>query len=407
MTVVIGDTWSGPGWDNAYNDYKTAFYDMLHKAEAKYNFKIDRQTVGSWGPEFADKIKISAADNNPAASVYVLDIRYVLTLVKSNSLLDISGVTSVDWDDAKWNSAVKELMTLNGKVYGFSAGSVPGSGLYYNKAILTELGIDPNLPYDLQKEGKWSWEEFEKICAQVSVDKNGDGKKDYYALAGISSDFASSILLSNGTYLVTKDANGLFKVNADAPETIAALEFVRSLNANGCIMSKPDNAMWDWDKTAFINGTSVFYAGSTSDTYNYQSLDYGFVCFPYGPAVGHCVNFSTAAGSVYVLANCEKAEAEAEDIIFAMDLYTAGPEGFDEVEQVVNSYSMKDSRAKETLRMMITDCPEVANPAILFSDFSGLWFSVDLTKGSSVQEALAPCLEKLNEMVSEVNNSLQ
>ena len=220
-------------------------------------------------------------------------------------------------------------------------------------------------------------------------------------------DFVSGILLSNGTYLVTKDANGVYKENADAPETIAALEFIRALNANGYVMSKPDNSMWDWDKGAFINGTSAFIVGITSETYNYQNVDYGFVCFPYGPSVGHCVNINASGGNVFVLTNCEKTKAEAEDIFFAMDWYTTGPEGFDGTEQQLKSYNLKDARATETLRMMITDCPEVVSPSVLFSDISNIWFMVDLTKGSSVQEALAPCLGKLSEMVSEINSKLQ
>ena len=56
----------------------------------------------------------------------------------------------------------------------------PTSGtiiIYYNRDLFDEAGI----PYP---EPGWTWEEFREICKKLTVDKNGDGKTDQYALAG-------------------------------------------------------------------------------------------------------------------------------------------------------------------------------------------------------------------------------
>lgn len=44
----------------------------------------------------------------------------------------------------------------------------PKGGLYFNKRLLSEAGIEPQSIYDLQESGDWTWDKFEEICKQIA-----------------------------------------------------------------------------------------------------------------------------------------------------------------------------------------------------------------------------------------------
>jgi ABC-type glycerol-3-phosphate transport system substrate-binding protein len=50
--------------------------------------------------------------------------------------------------------------------------------LFFNKRLFREAGLDPNLPYDMQKAGTWTWSAFIDVCKKLTRDTNNDGRMD-------------------------------------------------------------------------------------------------------------------------------------------------------------------------------------------------------------------------------------
>ena len=400
--IVLYDYYTNPDtWDIPNDLYQENFFDMLHKAESKYNFKFTRTSDSMYGAGYTEYVALSIMENNPAGDLILLDNRWVGALLSSGYLLDVSNVSTVDWNDDKWNKAALDVMRINGGLYGFAAGTEARTGVFFNKALFQTLGVDTDLPYDLQKEGKWNWDEFLTLCARLTVDRDNDGVIDVYGVVGQDWVVAYAAMQSNGTFVITKDEKGLLKLNADDPEVVRALQFVHTLHEKGYFMPTDKNSKywtWDWFRAAFDDGKAAmrideeFISNSLFDS----DMDFGFVCFPYGPAAGKTV--SIVREDIIVVPNCEKTRNYADDILFAYDIYTDVPpayltddERWMEPYEEKNLFYLIDDRAlDETIRKMVVDSPGYMYPACLipgFDDRSYVWAG-ELEDGKTAQEIL-------------------
>ncbi len=74
-------------------------------------------------------------------------------------------VTGYDFSDEAWDQTLMKDYSVNGKIYATSLknthiGSV--RMLHYNKALIEKYDLED--PYQLWKNGKWTWEKFLDIC---------------------------------------------------------------------------------------------------------------------------------------------------------------------------------------------------------------------------------------------------
>ena len=421
LEVTLIDWWSGDDWDNANNAYQEAFYDMLHQAEKDHNFSFKRQNAGfDWGDAYKEGVALSITNNEPIGSIVTMDNRWIAALMGAGQFLDVSKYPSVDWNDTKWNQAVKEVMSVNGGIYGFAYGAEARTGVFFNKAIFKQLGVDVNLPYDLQKEGKWSWDEFLKLCKDLTKDTNNDGVIDIYAVAGQDYLVSYGALQSNGTFVITKDSTGLLKVNADDPAVLAALNFVRTLHDDGYFMPTPGTPgdgesgwTWDWFRPAFNEGkTAMRIEEEWVDTQQLTGtgIDFGFVTFPYGPNVGKAV--SIIRENILFVPSCEKTKSVADDIIYAYNWYCSIPEGYenDDARWKANyDWKFEDERAvDETIRIMVVTGKQYMYDATLIPNFSDAWsggdgWSGELENGKTASELLESWTPTWQTLVDDFN----
>ena len=393
LEVTLCDWYSTAKWDAVKYDYDKAFFDMLHKAEEEYHFTFERVSPKGgyyWGDSYIELVVLSVRQNEPVGSLVLADNRWIGSLISNGVLLDVTNVSTVNWDDDKWNRAVLDVMTINGHVYGFAADTEARTGVFFNKKIFRKFGIDENLLYDLQKEGKWNWEVFLEVCKSLTKDTNNDGKTDIYAVCGQDYIVADAALQSNGTFVIEKDESGLLKLNADDPAVMQSLKFVQDLHELGYFMPKPNTNVWDWFKPAFRNGKAAMRieeAWAASDIR--LSVEFGFVSFPYGPSVGKPI--SVVRENVLFVPNCPKNAMVIEDIMYAYNWYTTVPEGYEEDPiRWKRSYigDIKDKRAlDESIRYMMFDYPGYMSPSTLIPNYNYFWTG-QLENGMTAQQII-------------------
>lgn len=90
------------------------------------------------------------------------------TLLKENKLLDLKPLIDSDpnfkLDNYVNLDQINKPYMINGKIYAITDGDNP-MVLYYNKTLITGMGFDdPNAMY---QQGKWTWDEWEKIAVKV------------------------------------------------------------------------------------------------------------------------------------------------------------------------------------------------------------------------------------------------
>ncbi|HZG13775.1 MAG TPA: sugar ABC transporter substrate-binding protein [Candidatus Bathyarchaeia archaeon] len=167
------------------------------------NIKVKMESVPF--PDYQQKITVLAAGQELPDLGWVSE-RMVPQFMANGILEDVSDVK----DDAAFKlddmiPSTLELFQKDGKLYGLPF-STPPSVMFYNKDLFDKAGLKS--PNELAKEGKWTWEEFEKAAKAIT---SGTGASKIYG-ANFFRDWKTWILLSsyawsNGSGPFNKEMN--------------------------------------------------------------------------------------------------------------------------------------------------------------------------------------------------------
>lgn len=348
MEIIIGDHWSKETPDPPKTAKEEATLAYRQEIQEKYHFTMRQVAVAGWG-DMTDTCTNSILASDPAAQVFVLDQGFVAKPMSNGLFYDLATLDELDFSEDKWNDSLIDLMTRGDSVYGMAAGRPEArGGLYWNKRLFEEAGLDPELPYKLQESGEWTWSKFKEICGQLTRDTNSDGVTDIYAMANFGPDICKQMITSTGAQIVDFDqATGKYVNNSQSQEILDALNFLKELGDAGYEMPQPADSQWDWFKQAFADG---WFAMQFNETYMAGQLwadmedDFGFVCCPKpdGAATYHTYYYDNVA----IIPSCYDAET-ASKIAFAYNLWTNPTPGWDEEDDWKSNYypHFRDERA--------------------------------------------------------------
>lgn len=356
MEITIGDWWSSGEVSpptTAQEEATQEYRDMIQK---KYNFTVKQIAVGSWDT-YQEIFTTSVMAEEPAAQVFIYAPNWIAQPLSNGLLYDLATLDSFDFSESKWNESVINTMTYGSSIYGMASGQPePKLGVYWNKRLFEEAGLDPNLPYDLQASGDWTWDEFEELCKKLTIDNNNDGIMDSYAMVSFSVDLFRGAVTSNDARFIGKDAQGKFYNATQEPNFLEAMQWAVGLIEKGYEMPVPsEDANWDWFIAAFHDAKVAMTVAEQYRTGNWEDMtdDYGFVMMPKGPkSQGYSVYFSD---NIAVIPSCYDKET-AEKIAFAYNLWTNPTPGYEDDKESWKDYyytRFRDERAvDETLTMM-------------------------------------------------------
>ena len=91
--------------------------------------------------------------------------------------------------------------------------------MYYNKDMIEEAGLPD--PYDLYREGDWTYETFTELAREVTTDTTGDGDIDQYGMQNIGWMYEQWPHTNNGNFIEEQD--GEYVVTLDLPENREAI----------------------------------------------------------------------------------------------------------------------------------------------------------------------------------------
>ncbi len=358
MEIIIGDHWSPEEPNPPASAQEEATLAYRNEIMAKYNFTMKQVAVAGWG-EMTDTCTNSILAGDPAAEVFVLDSSFVSKPMSNGLFYDLATLEEFDFTEDKWNKEAISLMTIGDSIYGMVSGSRPEArlGLFWNKRLFEEAGLDPDLPYELQKSGEWTWSKFKEICAQLTRDTNADGVVDTYAMGNFGPDICKALINSTGTELITVE-NGQFVNNSGSQNVLDALNFAKELGDAGYEMPQPDGSQWDWYKAAFSDGWFAMQFNETymaNQTWADMEDDFGFVCCPKpdGADTYHTI-FNE---NIVIIPSCFDA-ATASNIAFAYNLWTNPTPGYEEDDDWKDTYytRFRDERAvDETLEIFFSE----------------------------------------------------
>lgn len=340
MEIIIRDWWSSGEVAEPSDDYEEALKEYRDWIQETYNFTIKELAVSSWQstPEDFANYATTGGDEN---YIFVLRQGTELTAAMNQDLMyDVATLDVFDFSEKKWGSKVHEMYGKGASVYGFRGIlSEARGGLYFNKRLVEEAGINPDDLYTWQENMEWTWAKFEEVCETIHKDTDNDGIIDRYALTCVTQDFFPLAVYSNGGEFVGKDATGKYFNDLESAETIEALNWsIDVIDKYNKVFAS--DAAWDYAYTAFQNGEAAFMPQEAYKAGEMTGMedDFGFLAFPMGPQMNDYTNCYT--DNVYAIPACYDAD-KAWKLAFAYNLYTEPIPGYEGYDGSLSGYYQK------------------------------------------------------------------
>ena len=332
MEIVIRDWYTSDEMLEPGNEYEEARDEWREWAQETYNFKIKQVAISDWASTPQDFVDYCTSGGDDTNYVFILrDDPAITSAMASGLMYDLSTLDCLDFSKEKFQlNKLHEQYSKGNSIYAMFAGvSEPRTGVYFNKKVLQDAGIDPESIYDMQADGTWTWDKFDELMGKCQRDTDNDGTDDVYGLTLNESNMTNVAVFSNGGSYVGKDDKGYF-YNLEAPETVEALEWVVEM-FDKYDQHDPGGAEWDYYKEEFLNGSVAFmvedeYAGTPGNFLADMQDEVGFVMFPKGPKKNEYINIWS--NNPAAIPGCYDAD-RAWKIAFAWNLYTDEPAGYD------------------------------------------------------------------------------
>lgn len=335
MEIIILDEWFMEESSEPMNEYEEYRADYREWIRDTYNFTVrqvkpDDESVSV--QDFVDYVTTGGDEKN-----------YIFTLPQNSELIsamenhymyDLSQLDSLDFTYNKWerNKVLEQFTTQEGQIYAMKAGfAQPGLGLFFNKRLLMEAGIDPETLYDMQASGTWTLDACMDIISKV------------------------------------QKATG----SGDIMETYG--------------YEKPSETQWALYREAFKNGENAFLLDEVSQAAPGRLLydmedEIGFVTFPKGPDGENYEDWIQE--DVLVIPGCYDAK-KARLIAFAYDLWSDELLGYEDIIYLEHywKYNLDYRALRETIVGMVADALDMNPPRLEMGDPGEWWIWLKNVEG--------------------------
>lgn len=410
MEIVIRDWWSGDPAE-PQNEYEEAVKDYHDWLQETYNFTLTQTAMSDWGSTPTDFVDYATTGGDENYIFTLRDDPAITSAMANGLMYDLSTLDCLDFSQDKFQrNLLHEQYAKGDAIYAMFAGySEARTGVYFNKRILTEAGIDPESIYDMQADGTWTWDKFEDLLSKVQQDKDNDGTVDIYGLTLNEGVMTTEAVFSNGGSYIDKDASGKFVYNLESPETLEALEWtVNIFDKYDAEVANPEGAEWDYYKEQFLNGQAAFlvedeYAGCPGNFLEDMQDEIGFVMFPKGPKMNDYIN--VWSNNPVAIPACYDAD-KAWKLAFAWNLWTNAPaaEYVDYNGYLSTARNGKfDERAVDETIQMMTEKGTVAFHGMVPNLNLGSDFVWNIGPGAVVSEQVEAIRDTWKAYVDEAN----
>lgn len=243
-------------FDDCYSDFHSeglngnvlndAVYERNMLVEEALNMSIDI----SWDAYTAvnESVKTQVSSGDHSFDLFASQ-RTCLALSYGGYLYNMKDISTLRLDEEWWDQGYIDTMTVNDKLFtvvgDISVASLLFvSSLTFNKRLIEGYGLQ--IPYDMVRENKWTFDAMKTLLANTSQDLNNDGRMtagdDIFSLIGWGSESGYSMVYSTGFKFMNRNAEGDVVLEYDSEKFISIIEKVREI--------------WDPAFTYFNNASS-------------------------------------------------------------------------------------------------------------------------------------------------------
>lgn len=233
----IEDTEEGRAYREAVESFNEAF-------DGKYFADIEFVPRNDSGGGYSDKVNASVMSGG-LPDILTVDGPNVSAYAANGIIQPLAELT--EEEKSAYLPSIIEQGTVNDQLYalGVMESSV---GLYYNKDILEEAGIE--VP---DADHPWTWTEFQEILEELKplmAEKDGYPLDMTFPVGETSIYYFAPFVWSGGGELVSEDgltADGYF----NSEQTVAAMDYFRMIVENGYMSEAPIDHLFESGRAAF------------------------------------------------------------------------------------------------------------------------------------------------------------
>ena len=295
------ETAEGKAWEQVVQNFNK-------KYKGKYKVVTEYIPRSGSGGGYEDKVN-AAITTNSLPDVITLDGPNTAAYAKSKVITPLDDyLKDNNMEDVL--DSIKQQGTYDGKFYAFGY-SESNVGIYYNKKMFKEAGIDESSLPTLKKP--WTWDEFKAVSKKL---------KDHFKEAAIDFRLNSNdemlpyaympLIWSNGGRVVNEDgtkAEGYF----NSKESTQAVQFIQDLVKEGYTTVSPVEKGFETGQYPMLLSGSWTIADLQT---NYKDIDFGILPYPVSNKTKKLVSPS-GSWQLAVTTKSNKKDAAAEFVIFA------------------------------------------------------------------------------------------
>lgn len=295
------ETAEGKAWEQVVQNFNK-------KYKGKYKVVTEYIPRSGSGGGYEDKVN-AAITTNSLPDVITLDGPNTAAYAKSKVITPLDDyLKDNNMEDVL--DSIKQQGTYDGKFYAFGY-SESNVGIYYNKKMFKEAGIDESSLPTLKKP--WTWDEFKAVSKKL---------KDHFKEAAIDFRLNSNdemlpyaympLIWSNGGSVVNEDgtkAEGYF----NSKESTQAVQFIQYLVKEGYTTVSPVEKGFETGQYPMVLSGSWTIADLQT---NYKDIDFGILPYPVSNKTKKLVSPS-GSWQLAVTTKSNKKDAAAEFVKFA------------------------------------------------------------------------------------------
>lgn len=276
IPLVIG-VYAGSYWETPNGNSYQILDNAIRRFEARHPRVRVRYVSGIPTDSYSEWLAEQILKGTEPDLYFVLPEDFNL-LVSSHALAKLDGLMEADpeFDAALFYAPCLRSGVFAGGQYALPHESVP-TMMFVNKTLLEEKGIP------MPDEG-WTWEDFYRICAQVSdPQKRRFGVYDYTWL---------NALYSNGASLFSEDGTACYLADGKIQEAIQFVKRLEDLNGGYSVTSR-DFDLGNVAFRPFLFSEYRAYQPYPWRVKKYTNFQWDCICMPAGPRGGNVSELHT------------------------------------------------------------------------------------------------------------------
>ena len=276
-----------------------AIYRRNKTVEEKYGITISASESSHSNYDTDALNSILAGDD--AYDVIFAHSRAAFAYAVQGAGYNIHDISTIHMDMPWWSKNINDNCTVNGKLYILD-GDISISGLsnamclLFNKRIFDEKGFD--YPYEMVRDGEWTFDEFAYLAKKGGADLNGDGvmKPEDDQFGFTTSEWAApiNVLYAGGQKIYDKNDEGALELTLYSNKTVEIFdEFFSLMNNEACFLHFTEGNINYTGPGIFESGRAMMTSGGLGSAQGLRNMDDDFGIIPY-PIFDENDEYSTA-----------------------------------------------------------------------------------------------------------------